>query len=154
MKFPWSLQSHQFQFLQLVCTKSRVCDLSDSFFSPAAAVPKARRVLPEHEGRYKISMPSGTTAKSRAIIAKMQSDKQEKKSIFDRLTSDVEITSTSPDVGVKRKSTKSIFNRLGNYKELEMETKPKKVWPTVSVDRNFPDFSLNIFLISSRRKEL
>lgn len=31
-------------------------------------VPKSRRVLPEHEGRYKITMPSGTTAKTQKIL--------------------------------------------------------------------------------------
>lgn len=31
-------------------------------------VPKSRRVLPEHEGRYKIKMPSGTTAKTQKIL--------------------------------------------------------------------------------------
>lgn len=83
-------------------------------------------------------MPSGSTPKSRAIIAKMQSDKQGKKSIFDRLTSinstsDVEITSTSPDVVLMSKGSPktSIFNRLGNYKELNKETNTKKSWPSV-----------------------
>ena len=31
-------------------------------------VPKSRRVLPEHEGGYKITMPSGTTAKTQKIL--------------------------------------------------------------------------------------
>lgn len=30
----------------------------------------ARRVLPEHEGRYKITLPSGTTKRSQEILAK------------------------------------------------------------------------------------
>lgn len=30
----------------------------------------ARRVLPEHEGRYKITLPSGTTERSKEILAK------------------------------------------------------------------------------------
>lgn len=29
-----------------------------------------RRVLPEHEGRYKITLPSGTTKRSQEILAK------------------------------------------------------------------------------------
>lgn len=29
-----------------------------------------RRVLPEHEGRYKITLPSGTTERSKQILAK------------------------------------------------------------------------------------
>ncbi|ELU02901.1 hypothetical protein CAPTEDRAFT_77885, partial [Capitella teleta] len=32
-------------------------------------VPKKRRVFPEHEGRYKISMPKGTTMKTKRILA-------------------------------------------------------------------------------------
>lgn len=67
-----------------------------------------RRVLPEHEGGYKITLPSGTTPRSKEILAKkahrelyqilpntknflielnstVYSDKTEKKGIFDRL---------------------------------------------------------------------
>lgn len=29
-----------------------------------------RRVLPEHEGRYKITLPSGSTERSKQILAK------------------------------------------------------------------------------------
>lgn len=32
--------------------------------------PKIRRVLPEHEGKYKIIQPSGTTSRSKEILAK------------------------------------------------------------------------------------
>lgn len=43
--------------------------------SSAAIVPplsavKPRRVLPEHEGKYKIKLPSGTTERSKQILAK------------------------------------------------------------------------------------
>ena len=31
-------------------------------------VPKSRRVFPEHEGKYKVSMPTGTTLKTRKIL--------------------------------------------------------------------------------------
>ena len=31
-------------------------------------VPKSRRVFPEHEGKYKITMPAGTTAKTQKIL--------------------------------------------------------------------------------------
>lgn len=87
----------------------------------AAVVPRTRRVLPEHEGKYKVSLPKGSTKKSREILAKhsaMQSDKTEKKSIFERLNSKhVEIAdSTSNESQTKMPS---IFNRLGSYKELE-----------------------------------
>ena len=33
-------------------------------------VPKVRRVLPEHEGKYKVTMPAGTTARSRKLLQK------------------------------------------------------------------------------------
>ena len=31
-------------------------------------VPKVRRVLPEHEGKYKVIMPKGTTEKTKRIL--------------------------------------------------------------------------------------
>lgn len=95
---------------------------------------KPRRVLPEHEGKYKIVLPSGTTKKSKEILAKhsaMQSDKMEKKSIFDRLNSkDVEMadsTSGETVVRVSKASSSSIFNRLGNYKELEKKIEKNSI---------------------------
>lgn len=37
----------------------------------AIVLPKpARRVLPEHEGQYKIVLPTGTTPRSKEILAK------------------------------------------------------------------------------------
>lgn len=37
----------------------------------AIVLPKpARRVLPEHEGQYKIVLPTGTTQRSKEILAK------------------------------------------------------------------------------------
>lgn len=38
--------------------------------SIVSVAPKPRRVLPEHEGRYKITLPSGTTPRSKDILAK------------------------------------------------------------------------------------
>lgn len=38
--------------------------------SEVASAKPARRVLPEHEGRYKIKLPSGTTERSKQILAK------------------------------------------------------------------------------------
>lgn len=32
----------------------------------------ARRVLPEHEGKYKVTLPSGTTERSKQILAKRE----------------------------------------------------------------------------------
>lgn len=36
----------------------------------APPVKKVRRVLPEHEGRYKVTMPSGSTPRTQKILAK------------------------------------------------------------------------------------
>jgi hypothetical protein len=36
----------------------------------APPLKKVRRVLPEHEGRDKITMPSGTTPRTQKILAK------------------------------------------------------------------------------------
>ncbi|XP_067621317.1 uncharacterized protein C19orf47 [Eurosta solidaginis] len=51
-----------------------------------------RRVLPEHEGKYKIKLPSGTTKRSKEILAKHEKLYSEREStnkrthVFDRLT--------------------------------------------------------------------
>lgn len=89
-------------------------------------------MLPEHEGKYKIVLPSGSTKKSKEILAKhsaLQSDKMEKKSIFDRLTSkDVEMAdSTSNEPSKSSRTSSSIFNRLGNYKELEKKIEKNSI---------------------------
>lgn len=57
----------------------------------------------------------------------MQSDKMEKKSIFDRLNSkDVEMADSTSSEPVVRVSS-SIFNRLGNYKELEKKIEKNSI---------------------------
>ena len=43
---------------------------SEKSQSVVSVAPKPRRVLPEHEGRYKITLPSGTTPRSKDILAK------------------------------------------------------------------------------------
>ncbi|ETN67350.1 hypothetical protein AND_000845 [Anopheles darlingi] len=64
---------------------------------------KARRVLPEHEGKYKITLPSGSTARSKEILEK-------KLSIGKHKATDSERESSSGRVaGTKRGS---IFDRL------------------------------------------
>ncbi|KDR16230.1 hypothetical protein L798_09647 [Zootermopsis nevadensis] len=68
----------------------------------ASPVKKVRRVLPEHEGRYKITMPSGSTPRTQRILAKQGMCKyyckrnvtQKKKTVFDRL-GDGSVTSTT-----------------------------------------------------------
>ncbi|XP_055302866.1 uncharacterized protein C19orf47 [Sitodiplosis mosellana] len=82
----------------------------------------ARRVLPEHEGRYKITLPSGSTERSKQILEKqalLYSDKEEKKlGIFDRLEQ-TKKKSAQPQVkvtglnSVPSTSASSIFSRLG-----------------------------------------
>lgn len=48
---------------------------SDNKIVPSivTSITKPRRVLPEHEGRYKITLPSGTTKRSKEILAKKAS---------------------------------------------------------------------------------
>lgn len=38
-------------------------------------IAKARRVLPEHEGKYKIVLPKGCTTRSKEILAKRSQSK-------------------------------------------------------------------------------
>ncbi|XP_022220182.2 uncharacterized protein LOC111072548 [Drosophila obscura] len=98
----------------------------------------ARRVLPEHEGKYKVTLPSGTTERSKQILAKREklySDRvssSKKSDIFSRLhkpaVSDDEaqegIVSSSGEssvrvhiTGIKKTadtcSNSSVFARLG-----------------------------------------
>lgn len=99
------------------------CSLTSKILLASLSVAP-RRVLPEHEGKYKVSLPKGSTKKSREILAKhsaMQSDKMEKKSIFDRLKSkDDDSPSNESQSRTKiSNSSASIFNRLGSYEGLE-----------------------------------
>lgn len=92
--------------------------------SPTTAT-KARRVLPEHEGRYKITLPSGTTQRSKEILAKramLQSDKIVKKtSIFERLGNEdrdqdddyEDEMDNATTTGNSNNSISSVFARLG-----------------------------------------
>lgn len=89
-------------------------------------VPKVRRVLPEHEGKYKVIMPKGTTEKTKRILKrKLSADVSS--SVFARLgqsdaDSDVQsskVTVTGIGKVVLRNtatssSQGSVFNRLGN----------------------------------------
>ncbi|KAH8282286.1 hypothetical protein KR054_006701, partial [Drosophila jambulina] len=94
----------------------------------------ARRVLPEHEGKYKVTLPSGTTERSKQILAKREklySDRvssSKKSDIFSRLNANsVEdeaqegIVSSSGESNVrvhvtgasKQVDNSSVFARLG-----------------------------------------
>ncbi|XP_050077709.1 uncharacterized protein C19orf47 [Anopheles maculipalpis] len=69
----------------------------------AKSEPKPRRVLPEHEGKYKITLPSGNTPRSKEIL--------EKKAQETKPTSSVVSVSSAPKQGTKRGS---IFDRLNS----------------------------------------
>ncbi|EDV33124.1 uncharacterized protein Dana_GF23064 [Drosophila ananassae] len=97
----------------------------------------ARRVLPEHEGKYKITLPSGTTERSKQILAKREklySDRvssSKKSDIFSRLhkpskedeaqegivsssgESSVRVHITGVNKLVDASSNNSVFARLG-----------------------------------------
>lgn len=97
------------------------------------SVKPPRRVLPEHEGKYKITLPAGTTERSKQILAKKANRKGhintislvgpltsnhrilsvdgngEKKGIFDRLEKEPKVHVT----GVGKPISSSIFARLG-----------------------------------------
>uniref|UniRef100_A0A1L8DD01 SAM domain-containing protein n=1 Tax=Nyssomyia neivai TaxID=330878 RepID=A0A1L8DD01_9DIPT len=86
---------------------------------------KPRRVLPEHEGKYKVTLPTGTTQRSKEILSKRAQlfpEKVTTNKIFDRMDteSDDEIQVTSPkrDITFKvvglDKPSGSIFARLGD----------------------------------------
>ncbi|XP_061387659.1 uncharacterized protein C19orf47 homolog [Musca vetustissima] len=115
---------------------------------------KPRRVLPEHEGKYKIKLPSGTTERSKQILAKqakLYSDREaakDKSTIFKRLAINskdtIEIdeetsttsSSTSSDnvkvritgLGSKSQTSSSIFSRLGG-KEEDVAAVTKQIKP-------------------------
>ncbi|XP_017047979.2 uncharacterized protein C19orf47 homolog [Drosophila ficusphila] len=114
--------------------------------TPVAAKPKtsppakpARRVLPEHEGKYKVTLPSGTTERSKQILAKREklySDRvssSKKPDIFSRLQSGEDgaqegIVSSSGESSVRvhvsglsktaDTSNSSVFARLGGKQTL------------------------------------
>uniref|UniRef100_A0A1B6DTV2 SAM domain-containing protein n=1 Tax=Clastoptera arizonana TaxID=38151 RepID=A0A1B6DTV2_9HEMI len=93
-------------------------------------VRKPRRVLPEHEGGYKIKMPTGSTVRSRHILQKMK-ERKAKVSVFERLGNENKVSSTTqPENDVKfktivgtnaikristsEKPSTSVFDRLGS----------------------------------------
>ncbi|GAB0089395.1 uncharacterized protein DMENIID0001_039270 [Sergentomyia squamirostris] len=93
---------------------------------------KPRRVLPEHEGKYKVTLPSGTTPRSKEILSKRaQMFPDKKSSIVEKNPSDDDMDMDSDDdivvtmppppkrditfkiVGLDKPSG-SIFSRLGD----------------------------------------
>ncbi|XP_013099832.1 uncharacterized protein C19orf47 homolog [Stomoxys calcitrans] len=112
---------------------------------------KPRRVLPEHEGKYKIKLPSGTTERSKQILAKqakLYSDREtvkEKPTIFKRLAikDTIELDEDSSEsssvssgnvkvkitgIGNKTQTSSSIFSRLGG-KEDDAVAMTKQIKP-------------------------
>lgn len=108
----------------------------------AIVLPKpARRVLPEHEGQYKIVLPTGTTQRSKEILAKralcknnslptfseqrfywfailVYADKQEKNSVFERLQKNsLEVSEPSIRITGLDKPASSVFARLGGLRD-------------------------------------
>ncbi|CAH1792112.1 unnamed protein product, partial [Owenia fusiformis] len=59
-------------------------------------VPTKRRVFPEHEGRYKITMPAGTTEKTKKILQKQGKLPVKSTSIFSRLGNESGSSSDEP----------------------------------------------------------
>ncbi|XP_021349578.1 uncharacterized protein C19orf47-like isoform X2 [Mizuhopecten yessoensis] len=88
-------------------------------------VPKSRRVFPEHEGKYKITMPAGITAKTQKILKEKSSGPTVKgTSVFKRLGADNPGRSTTFTEGggmiIKSSSTESsVFSRLGGKKTVK-----------------------------------
>lgn len=108
----------------------RITAESTTRSSPASTTQSTvRRVLPEHEGKYKVSLPKGSTEKSREILAKysaMKSDKvDEKKSVFERLQSQKIVLSNKPAPVVLTATSSSIFRRLGDYKEVDLRAEKR-----------------------------
>ncbi|XP_022087628.1 uncharacterized protein C19orf47 homolog [Acanthaster planci] len=96
-------------------------------------VKKARRVPPEEEGAYVISLPKGSTERTKKILDQKAQDT--KSSVFARLgagLSDVGVAQTSIGGQMTTKSTAegkqggtpTIFNRLGGQSHLSSPTNP------------------------------
>ncbi|XP_046997454.1 uncharacterized protein C19orf47-like [Schistocerca americana] len=96
---------------------------------------KARMVLPEHEGGYRITMSAGTTPRSRAILSMARQSNKHRGTVFDRLgecvvsstrgggtppeetagagTTVITVTGVTPS---PNKVGNSVFSRLGRKK--------------------------------------
>ncbi|XP_068085677.1 uncharacterized protein C19orf47 isoform X2 [Anabrus simplex] len=104
----------------------------------APPIKKPRRVLPEHEGRYKITMPSGSTPRTQQILAK-QGLLPAKKTVFERL-GEGSVSSTTESDGplititglgtkiiknnVDKLQQSSVFSRLGDKQRVTSSTAP------------------------------
>ncbi|XP_011191154.2 uncharacterized protein C19orf47 [Zeugodacus cucurbitae] len=94
-------------------------------------IKQARRVLPEHEGKYKIKLPSGNTKRSKEILAKKeklysQRENTQRSAVFERLaknssstidlaredTDDGEISSGSNSSNAKETTIRNVQVRV------------------------------------------
>ncbi|KAI5629659.1 hypothetical protein C0J50_2160 [Silurus asotus] len=77
---------------------------------------KRRRVTSEMEGKYVISMPKGTTARSRRLLAqqakKVTAKSLKRTSVFERLGSE-----SKTDIAAASKQVTGVFSRLGKGNE-------------------------------------
>ncbi|KAG4073013.1 hypothetical protein HA402_009432 [Bradysia odoriphaga] len=105
-----------------VSLKSEVSSNNANTTETAIVLPKpARRVLPEHEGAYKIVLPTGTTQRSKEILAKralLYADKPEKNSVFERLQKN-NADASEPSIRITGldKPASSVFARLGGLRD-------------------------------------
>lgn len=79
----------------------------------APPAKKVRRVLPEHEGRYKITMPSGSTPRTQKILAKQGLCKYYPKRNVTVLCVSLDTHFTAVYFTVTQKK-KTVFDRLGD----------------------------------------
>uniref|UniRef100_A0A8C6Z218 DUF5577 domain-containing protein n=1 Tax=Nothoprocta perdicaria TaxID=30464 RepID=A0A8C6Z218_NOTPE len=86
-------------------TKAGLCDAADE--SPAVPV-KRRRVTAEMEGKYIITMPKGTTPRTKKILEQQAAKGLPRMSVFDRLGAE-----TRADTTTAGKPT-GVFSRLGD----------------------------------------
>ncbi|XP_055684361.1 uncharacterized protein C19orf47 homolog [Lutzomyia longipalpis] len=123
--------------------------------SPIPVPSKPRRVLPEHEGKYKVTLPTGTTQRSKEILSKRaqmlppEKKPNEKSGIFDRMDtdSDDEARHTPPKrdvsfkvVGLDKPSPSgSIFSRLGDKSRTD-----GRVIESTGILKNSPTKKANI----------
>ncbi|PSN56261.1 hypothetical protein C0J52_00380 [Blattella germanica] len=143
--------------------------------SAAPPAKKVRRVLPEHEGSYKITMPSGTTPRSQKILAKqvLLLQQKKKKTVFDRLgdgsvsstteTESPSITITGPGLSIVKLATSpqekqsSVFSRLGEKPQVSSTSNTdteddKSYMETVPVGRESSLPYAGVFKQDARKK--
>lgn len=132
-------------------SRPKPSDPKEALVEVPLPVKKARRVLPEHEGGYKIKMPTGSTPRTQQILAK-QKESLNKKTVFDRLggssspgtdacTGAVSSTTSDPTFAVtgldgsKKSKGSSVFSRLGDKQDSSPPLAPvmKKTVPYVGI---------------------